>query len=401
MKTETRAAVAAPTEVRISAKGWKRLRDGHPWVYASDVEGVAGEAAAGAAVRIVDGRGRTAGWGDYSPQSQIRLRRLSADPAERIDGDFFRRRFQAALRYRERFVRESEAYRLVSGEADGLPGLVVDRFGAAVSFQTTTRAMAARQGMLLEWLDALLHPAVLVERNDAKVRVLEGLPLESRLLRGDSAVVEVAINGLHMAFDLLGGQKTGGFLDQRENWAAAARVLPDGAEEALDVFSYQGGFALHLARVCRHVEGIDASRAALEVAEANAARNGLKNLDWTEANAFDLLKHYDQIGRKFDAIVLDPPAFAKSREALPAAERGYKEINVRALKLLKPGGILVSCSCSHHLSEEALLNLIAAAAVDTRRPVTILERRAQGLDHPVVLTIPETRYLKCIVACVG
>jgi 23S rRNA (cytosine1962-C5)-methyltransferase len=298
-------------------------------------------------------------------------------------------------------VRDSDACRLVSSEADGLPGLIVDRYGAALSLQTSTWAMAARQAELLEDLEQLLAPAVIVERNEAAVRAREGLERRSGLLRGPSATVEVVINSLRLELDLLAGQKTGGFLDQRENWAAvAAYARQFGVRRALDVFTYQGGFALHLARVAEQVEAVDSSRPALEAAERNGARNGLDKIDWVEANAFDLLRDYDAGGKQYDCIVLDPPAFAKQRANLKTAAAGYKEINLRALKLLAPGGLLITCSCSHHLSEAHLLDIVAAAARDARREVRILERRGQALDHPVLLAVPETSYLKCIVASV-
>jgi 23S rRNA (cytosine1962-C5)-methyltransferase len=221
--------------------------------------------------------------------------------------------------------------------------------------------------------------------------------MRSGLLKGDSSQVEITLNGLRLTMDLLAGQKTGGFLDQRENWPAPLRYLSPEAE-ALDVFTYQGGFALHLARHCRHVEAVDISRDALEHADANAQRNGLTNIDWIEANAFDLLRQYDDDGRRFDVVVLDPPAFAKSRSALATAERGYKEINLRAMKILRPGGMLVTCSCSHHMPEARLLDIVADAANDAHRAVTVVERRTQSLDHPILLTVPETSYLKCVLA---
>ncbi|HXE31912.1 MAG TPA: class I SAM-dependent rRNA methyltransferase [Terriglobales bacterium] len=386
----------------VNDRGAERVRGGHLWIYASDILGF--EPAppppeATAPVRVRDRRGRELGLADWSPQSQIRLRLLSRGAGDTADGAWLRQRLEAALAYRRRVVRESDAYRLVSAEADGLPGLIVDRYGAALSLQALTWGMAARQDAIVALLERLLTPQVIVERNDVKVREREGLPLRSGMLRGESARAEVAIHGLRFALDLLEGQKTGAFLDQRENWLAAAQwARAFQVESALDVFCYQGGFALHLARACKRVEAVDSSRPALEAADANAARNGLENIDWVEANAFDLLKHYDQGGNQFDMVVLDPPAFAKSRSALEAAIGGYKEINLRALKMLKPGGLLISCSCSHHLAESELLGLMAAAAADARRPLTILERRGQALDHPVLLAVPESAYLKCVVA---
>jgi len=385
----------------LNDRATQRLRGGHPWVYRSDVEQwPAVLPAPGEAMGLRDRRGRGLGIADFSTSSQIALRRLSPDPEARLNRAFFLGRLQAALAYRQALVRDTTAYRLVWGEADGLPGLVVDRYGAALVFQTLTQAMAARQDLLLELLDELLHPEVIVERNDAKVRYLEELEVRAQLLRGDSAAVAVRFNGLEFELDLLQGQKTSGFLDQRENWAAVGRYLPSDPPhglEALDLFTYQGGFALHLARHCHKIEAVDISRPALEAAEANARRNQIANIDWIEANAFDLLREYQAQGRRFDVVVLDPPAFAKSRSALGNAERGYKEINLRALKLLRTGGVLVSCSCSHHVSEADLLSIVASAALDAGRELTVLERRTQALDHPVLLTVPETLYLKCLL----
>ncbi|MGH9412650.1 MAG: class I SAM-dependent rRNA methyltransferase, partial [Terriglobales bacterium] len=326
---------------------------------------------------------------------------LSRDPDVSVDRAFFRQRIEQALAYRQQLVRGSNAYRLVSSEGDGLPGLIVDRYGSAIAVQTLSWAMAARQAELLDDLRTLLAPTVIVERNDARVRLHEGLEQRAGLLQGASAAVTVAMNGLHFELDLLAGQKTGGFLDQRENWAAAATYAQAlGCRRALDVFTYQGGFALHLARAGLQIEAVDSSRPALEAAERNGERNGFPAIDWVEANAFDLLRDYDQRGEQFDCIVLDPPAFAKSRAALKTAAAGYKEINLRALKLLHPGGLLVTCSCSHHLSEAHLLEILADAARDARRDLRILERRGQAVDHPVVLSFPESAYLKCIVAAV-
>lgn len=381
----------------VHEHGVERLRAGHPWVYSSDLVRLQGEAAPGQPVLVRDPRGRRLGVADYSPNSKIVLRLLTRDAGQAVDEDFFRQRIRAAIAWRQRVVRDSDACRVVWGEADGLPGLVVDRYRDAVSFQILTFGMEARRDLILRLLEEELRPAVLVERNDSRVRLLEGLEMRSGLLKGDSSHVEITMNGLHLAMDLLAGQKTGGFLDQRENWPAPLRYLSPEAE-ALDVFTYQGGFALHLARHCRRVEAVDISRDALEHADANAQRNGLTGIDWIEANAFDLLRQYDDDGRRFDVVVLDPPAFAKSRSALATAERGYKEINLRAMKILRPGGMLVTCSCSHHLSEARLLEIVADAANDAHRAVTVIERRTQSLDHPILLTVPETYYLKCVLA---
>lgn len=388
----------------VNDRAAERLRAGHVWVYESEILGwkpeppqIEGPAWA----EIEDRRGRSLGVADYSPQSQIRLRVLAHDAGMVPDRAWLRARLEAAVAYRAKVVQDSDAYRLVASEADQLPGLIVDRYGAALAVQTLTWSMAARQSAILDTLEELARPQTVVERNDVKVRLREGLELRAGLLKGEAATAACTINGLRFDWDLLAGQKTGGFLDQRENWAAAARIAAAfGAKRALDVFTYQGGFALHLARQVAQVQAVDNSRAALEAAERNGERNGLGAIDWVEANAFDFLRDYDQRDERFDLVVLDPPAFAKSRKALDAAVAGYKEINLRALKLLQPGGVLVTCSCSHHLSEAALLEVLAAAARDARREVTILERRGQAADHPVLLEVPETAYLKCIFAAV-
>ncbi|MGH9481472.1 MAG: class I SAM-dependent rRNA methyltransferase [Terriglobales bacterium] len=391
-----------PATAVVNDRGAERVRAGHVWIYAGEILGwePAPPAPAAAGPMLVrDRRGRALGVADFSPHSQIRLRLLSRDPAAAADAAFFRQRLEAAIAYRARVVRDSDACRLVAAEADGLPGLIVDRYGDALAIQTLTWPMAARQPELLAALEELLHPAVIAERNDVRVREKEGLELGAGLLRGDSPLATATIHGLRFEVDLLTGQKTGAFLDQRENWAAAAAYAAAfQAQSALDVFTYQGGFALHLARHCARVEAVDSSRPALEAAERNGQCNGFPAIDWIEANAFDLLRDYDQNDRRFDLVVLDPPAFAKSRTALATAIAGYKEINLRALKLLNPGGILVTCSCSHHLGEAQLLELVLAAARDARRELTLIERRGQAPDHPVLLGVPETGYLKCLVA---
>lgn len=386
----------------LADRGAERLRGGHVWIFAGDILGwePGPEPEAAAAVRVRDRRGRLLGWADHNPRSQIRLRLLTRDPVATPDREFFRLRMAAALAYRQSVVQDSNAFRLIASEADGLPGFIVDLYGSALSFQVLTAAMAARQPALLEDLNTLLRPSVVVERNEAKIRSREGLELRQGLLHGDNAVVEVEINHLKFGFDLLAGQKTGGFLDQRENWAAtAAWAARFGVKSALDVFTYQGGFALHLAHAVPglQLEGVDGSRPALEAAEANFRRNRLPDQTWIEANAFDLLRDYDQQRRKVDLVVLDPPAFAKSRSNLSAAIAGYKEINLRALKLLPPGGLLVTCSCSHHLDENGFLAMLQAAASDAQRGLVVIERRGQALDHPVLLAVPETRYLKYLL----
>lgn len=379
--------------VRVSQKGAARLLAGHPWVYASDVLDRGG-AEPGDTVTVEGPQRRPLGTADYSASSQICLRLLSRR-VEAIDRAWLMGKLQAALDLRRRVVKESEAYRLVYGEADGLPGLVVDRYGGYVVLQALDQAMERRLPEVAGCLEELLAPEGIVVRNDAPVRQKENLPLETKVERGQPPeLVSFQMNGLRFHVDLLHGQKTGAYLDQRENYRAVERYARG---RVLDCFTSSGGFALHAARAAESVEGVDSSAAALRLAEVNRAANGLENVRWVEADVFQLLPAYVSAGRKFEMIILDPPAFAKSRAALEGAARGYKEINVRALRLLEPGGVLVTCSCSHHLSEAGFLEIVAEASLDAGRTLRVLERRTQARDHPILLTVPETHYLKCLI----
>jgi 23S rRNA (cytosine1962-C5)-methyltransferase len=334
---------------------------------------------------------------------------ISSEPITDLAA-LLRQRIAAAIAYREPLVADTEAYRVIFSEADFLPGLIVDRYGEILSLQILTQAMDAnlsRETVISE-LSQQFHPVSIIERVDPRVRELESLPPRaSGLLQGSKTATTFTMNGVQFHYDALEGQKTGAFLDQRENYAAAARYAHG---EALDVFCYQGGFALHLAPRCSQVTGVDSSRPALEVADQNAALNAQllngKEIEWIEANAFDLLKDHSsparpQEARRYDTIVLDPPAFAKSKRDLDAALRGYKELNLRALKMLRPGGILVTCSCSYHVSQHTFLEMLASAALDAHRTLRLLEVRGQAKDHPVLLNIHETAYLKCIIASVS
>lgn len=385
--------------VSVSRRGADRIHSGHPWVYRSDVS--AENVPAASLVHVAGPRGRPLGSALYSSASQIALRMISPDalPGDAALLELVAARLRAAIAYRAPLVENSNACRLVFSEADFLPGLIVDRYADLLSIQVLTQAMDRpdlRAAMLATLQDAL-HPAAIVERVEPRIRELEQLPARSdQLLAGEKSRTEFSLNGVKFAFDALSGQKTGAFLDQRENYAAAARYAHG---DALDVFCYQGGFALHLAPRCSSVTGVDSSRDALEVADRNASLNA-RELDWIEANAFDLLRDYADAGRLYDTIVLDPPAFAKTRRSLPAAIRGYKELNLRALKMLRPGGVLVTCSCSFHVSPAEFLQILSAAAADAHRAPRILENRGQSRDHPVVLNIPETNYLKCVILAV-
>ena len=386
------SVIHLPT-VRISRKGAARIESGHPWVFASDVAD-RGQAEPGDPVRVLDPAGRTLGTAHYSSSSQITLRMLSGR-AEDIDLAFYKRRIEAAVERRRGLVTDTDAYRVAHGEGDLLPALVVDRYGEYLVVQTLDQGMDRVKGEIAAALAEVFAPRGIVERNDAGVRQRESLPTVSGLLAGEApTLVEIHMNGLLFHADLLHGQKTGVFLDQRENYLAAAHYARG---RALDCFTCTGGFALHLAAKCESVEAVDSSAPALELAERNRVANGIGNVEFREANVFDFLNGLKAAGRRYSTIVLDPPAFAKSRENLEGAARGYKEINLRALELLEPGGRLVSCSCSHHVSEAMLLQAIAAASLDAGRVVRVLERRTQALDHPILLTVPETHYLKCLI----
>ena len=378
------------TTVRVNRKAVDRVASGHPWIFSSDVAERA-DAQPGDVVKVADPRGRPIGVAHYSSTSQISLRLLSSRP-EPIDQEFFRRRLTAAIRHRERVVKDTNACRLVFSEADLLPGLIVDRYGSCLVIQTLSQGMDRARDLIVHCLKELLAPTGILARNDAAVRKLESLPLEVVVLFGEIPQrIPIEMNGLHLEADLLKGQKTGIYLDQRENYLAAANFA---GGRILDCFTSTGGFALHTARRAESVEAVDSSASALATAESNARANNITNVHFRQADVFDFLSGLD---RKYGMIVLDPPAFAKSRKMLDDAAKGYKEINLRALKLLEPGGILVTCSCSHHLSESMLFEIVAQAALDAGKTLRVLERRTQAADHPILLTVPETLYLKCQV----
>jgi 23S rRNA (cytosine1962-C5)-methyltransferase len=379
--------------VRVSRKAAGRVASGHPWIFTSDVLDH-GPAAPGDAVLVADPNGKTLGTAHYSDSSQISLRLLS-DRAETIDRAFYLRRLSEAEAYRKRVVTDTNAYRLVHGEADRLPGLVIDRYGDYISIQTLDQGMDRAKPEIVSAIQELFGPKGIVERNDVAVRKRENLPLEAGVLTGEvPGVIGVEMNGLKFGADLVHGQKTGIFLDQRENYLAAARYSRG---RALDCFTSSGGFALHMARRCDSVQAVDSSETSLKAAELNRAANEIGNVEFREADVFELLAGYSSARRRFDTVVLDPPAFTKSRGNLDRAVHGYKEINRRALELLSSGGVLITCSCSHHLSEAALLELVAEASLDTHRTLRVLERRTQSQDHPILLTVPETLYLKCLI----
>ena len=378
--------------ITITRRGIERLASGHVWIYRSDVAD-AGGASAGV-VRLRSSKNRYWGQALYSPQSQIALRFLTREERP-FDSAFLAERIRAAALYREQVARGSEACRLVSAEGDGLPSLIIDRYGACFVIQTLSQGMDTLKAAVVEILMREFAPRAIIERNDVAARALEGLPEQTGLLAGeDVAEVEVAENGVKFSFDLRQGQKTGGYLDQRENRVAAAQYARG---RALDCFTYTGGFALTLAPHCEWVLGVDISREALQQAARNQALNAFTNLEWKEANCFDFLKAADQEKQRFDTVVLDPPAFARRKSEVESALRGYKELNLRAMKILNPGGYLVTCSCSFHVQEADLLGVVASAALDARRTLVVAERRTQARDHPILLTVPETHYLKCLI----
>ena len=389
-------------KIKISPRGATRLKDGHVWVYRSDIVSAEG-IAPGALVSVSDHRGKYLGSALYSSSSQIAIRMIALEPVTDFRA-LLQQRIAAALAYRKAVVHDTDAYRLVFSEADFLPGLIVDRYNDVLSLQILTQAMDANlvRETVISGLTESMKPASILERVDARVRELESLPPRaSGLLQGEKTSTVFTMNKVQFHYDALEGQKTGAFLDQRENYAAAAHFAHG---EALDVFCYQGGFALHLAPRCSQVTGVDSSRPALEVADQNLALNQTrlkgKAIEWIEANAFDLLKDYASANHRYDTIVLDPPAFAKTKRDLDAALRGYKELNLRALKMLRPGGILVTCSCSYHVSQSDFLEMLAGAALDAHRTLRVIEVRSQAKDHPILLNVPETAYLKCVIASV-
>jgi len=388
--------MAAMNTVRVNKKGADRVRNGHLWIYRSDVVDV--DAAGGSIVLVKDERGNFIGQALFSDSSQIALRFLTVSNEE-IDRAWWQRRIREAAG-RRNIPTDTNAYRLIYSEGDLLPSLIVDRYDDVFVMQTLSQGTDALKSLLTEILIEEFNPRAVIERNDARVRELEGLPLISATVHGNPpAELEILQHGLRFHVEPLGGQKTGSFLDQRENrLAARAAAATTNKQRALDCFTFNGAFALHLAQVCENVIGIDISADAVAAARRNAVLNDLDNVEFREANVFDALREFEADGERFDVIVLDPPAFAKNRASLKAAIRGYKEINLRALKLLHAGGVLITCTCSYHVSEELFLEIVNQAAIDARRRVQVVEKRMQAADHPVLLAVPETYYLKCLIA---
>ena len=380
--------------ITIARRGAERVRGGHLWVYRSDVRDAAG-ARGGSVVAVRDERGRFVAQALYSDRSEIALRVLTTRD-ESVGREWWRERLRASAARRAGLGRETDAFRLVYSEGDLLPSLIVDRYADVLVLQTLSQGTEELKGMLVELLVEEFAPRAVVERNDVRVRSLEGLPMHAGVLYGDAPEeLKVVQHGVRFCISTLGGQKTGAFLDQRENHLAA-RTHARG--RALDCFTFNGGFALSIAPACESVLGLDISAGAVAAARRNAELNGAANVSFREANVFDALRELESAGERFQTIVLDPPAFAKNRASVAAAARGYKEINLRALKMLERGGTLVTCTCSYHMTEPLFLELISEAATDAHRRVQIVERRTQASDHPVLLGVPETLYLKCVVA---
>jgi len=381
-------------EVTVTKRGADRIRGGHLWIYRSDVVET-NEATGGSIVGVRDPNRNFVGQAFFSDSSQIALRFLS-QTEEPIDREWWRRKILAAAARRARITSDTNAYRLVNSEGDLLPSLIVDRYDDVLVLQTLAQGSESIKQLLVEVLVEEFAPRAVIERNDVRVRQHEGLELMASTLYGE-APAEFAIQqaGIRFLVAPLSGQKTGSFLDQRENRIAASTSAHG---RALDCFTFTGAFALHLAGVCDSVLGIDISAEAIRAARRNAELNKAGNVEFREANVFDALRDMETAGERFDTIVLDPPAFAKNRASVKPAARGYKEINLRAIKLLNPGGILVTCTCSYHMSEEMFLGIIGEAANDTHRKLQLVEKRTQASDHPILMGVPETYYLKCVIA---
>jgi len=380
-----------PTAI-VSARGEDRVRRGHPWIYRTDVIDVAADA--GAVIDVLGPRHRFIGRALFSDKSQISLRMLTRND-EPVDDAFWRARIEAAIAFRTSLGIDATAYRLVHGEADLLPSLIVDCYADVLVVQALSQGIDRVLPDLVPMLVEITGATGVLARNDPRVRVLEGLEQRVDVLHGHVPDRIIVREGpVEYEVDPRVGQKTGLFLDQRENREAAALYARG---RLLDCFSYNGGFALRLARQCERVEAIDISADAVSRLKANAARNNVTNLESREANVFDELRHLERTNHRYDTIVLDPPAFAKSKAAVPKALAGYKEINLRALRLLKPAGFLITCSCSYNVDEATFAEVIYEASVDSHVAVTVVEKRMQGRDHPVLLGVPETYYLKCLI----
>lgn len=384
--------------VQLAPGRQHRIAAGHPWVYQTEITAIRGNPAPGDTVEVVDSRGVFLGRGYINPRSVIRVRLMTRDRTETVDASLLHRRIERAWQYRRRILADTGCCRVVFGEADFLPGLIVDKFGDILVIQTLTLGIDQWKSVIVEALQELLQPAGIYERNDVPVRDLEGLPQQTGYLAGEFATrFTVQENGLALAVDVAGGQKTGHFLDQRENRYAVRRFAP--GARVMDCFCHTGGFALNAAAAgAHHVLAVDSSAEALALVQENARLNGLAGrIETAEANAFDLLRAHERQGERYDMVILDPPAFAKNKAALEGAYRGYKEINLRGIKLLLDGGFLVTCSCSYHMSPDLFRQVVTEAALDARRRIRLVEERAQAPDHPILVGYDESHYLKCLI----
>jgi 23S rRNA (cytosine1962-C5)-methyltransferase len=378
--------------VTIKPRGEERLQSGHPWIYKSDIAKV--DARGGDTVRVIGSRNRVLGHALYSDRSEITLRVITHGQTA-VETDLWRRRMAQAIQFRDTLNLDATAYRVIHGEADLLPSLIVDRYGDYLVLQALSQGTDRLMPLVTELLVELMHPTGILARNDPRVRLLEGLEQRVEVLHGTVPDhIDVREGTVSYVVDPYRGQKTGLFLDQRENRLAAAKYARG---RLLDAFSYNGGFALALAAQCDEVIAIDISEDAVARIRANAERNGVKNVEARAMNVFDELRELERRGERFQTIVLDPPAFAKNKASVEKALAGYKEINLRALKILAPGGFLITCSCSYNVSEGDFADLLAAAAADAHAEVSVVEKRMQGRDHPVLITVPETFYLKCFI----
>ncbi|MBI4852665.1 MAG: class I SAM-dependent rRNA methyltransferase [Acidobacteria bacterium] len=381
-------------ELAVTRKAEQRLEEGHLWIYRSDLAIKSKEPDPGSIVSVYSPKKQLLGQAFYSSKSQIALRFLTKT-SEKINRDFWRKRLEMALELRKKVVTKADAYRLIHGDGDLIPSLVVDRYQDYFVIQTLSQATDKLKQTWVDLLVEMFQPKAIIERNDVKVRALEGLTEQTSLLLGTTpSELVITQNNVSFNVDLLTGQKTGLFLDQRENHLVSQFYAYG---NALDCFTFNGGFALNMAKTAKSVLAVDISEPAIAQAKKNAELNKLSNVNFESANIFDLLKNLDEKAERFDTIVLDPPAFAKNRSAVEAAIRGYKEINLRAMKLLNPGGILITCTCSYNISEELFLGILQSASSDTNRQLQLLEKRTQSRDHPILLSVPESYYLKCIV----
>jgi len=389
--------MTAIAKVIIRKGAHHRIENGHPWVYQTEVDNIEGEFEPGDIVDVHNSRLRFIGRGYINPRSQIIVRILTREQ-ETIDREFFKRRIEAAWRYRQRFLSEPDYCRLIFGEADFLPALIVDKFGPIFVIQTLALGIDVYKDMIVSLLDELFTPDGIYERNDVPVRELEGMDQRKGYLKGEfSTTIQVRENGIPFWADIENGQKTGFFYDQREN-RRLLKYFAQGAE-VLDCFCHTGSFSVHAALYgAKSVTGVDISPQAIELAEKNAALNNVgATCSFQVANAFDVLRSLSDDKRKFDVVILDPPAFTKSRSSLEGAVRGYKEINLRGLKLVRPGGFLVTCSCSYHIDRELFSAVVVDAALDAKRVIRQVDYLSQAKDHPTLPGAPETNYLKFMV----